>query len=293
VGQRGPCVGCGKMVTVPEPPKKPDAAQPVNTIVVRAEALKSSKVQPLLLILRAVGLTLGIAMAAAIAIYLFWPSLKGLKNRRDAIACMNNLQTIAEALRSYAADHGTYPTPIVTDSAGKPLYSWRVLILPYLGESNLHARFKLNEPWNSPSNSQLIPECPLVFISPAVGGKRVTECNYVLLTGKGTIFPPTGPLKPSGVTDGLDKTLLVVETDNGTNEWSKPFDIDVSKMNGRIGASGPTTIGGTHAGGATVVFADGTSAWLPDDMPFALLDAAITAQGNEGVEINAESLKFK
>ena len=32
-----------------------------------------------------------------------------------------HLQRIAEALKAYAADHGTYPPPTVYDSAGKPM----------------------------------------------------------------------------------------------------------------------------------------------------------------------------
>jgi len=291
-GQKGPCIGCGKLVTVPEPPgKQPEAAAPIGSSFVPANKLKARS-ESLMFALRIGGLSLGIIIFSVIMLFGFWPTFKGLKARRDAIACMSNLQRIASALNAYAADHGTYPNPVVTDAAGKPLYSWRVLLLPYLGESSLHANFKLNEAWNSPANSLLIAQCPDVYISPG-GVKTGSFSNYVLITGAGTIFPATGPLKPAQINDGLERTLLVVETDNSTNDWSMPFDIDISKMNARIGAAGPNTIGGTHAEGAAAVFANGEPAWLSIDLPTAIVDASISPNGNESIPFDSELFKIR
>jgi hypothetical protein len=166
------------------------------------------------------------------------------------------------------------------------------LLLPYLNESNLYANFKLNEAWDSPANATLIAQCPDVYISPGNGTKNSLS-NYVLITGAGTIFPKTGPLKPAQISDGLDRTLLVVETDNLMNDWSKPFDIDISKMNTRIGASGPDSIGGTHADGAAAVFADGEPAWLSVELPAAIVDASITPNGNESIPFDPELFKIR
>jgi type II secretory pathway pseudopilin PulG len=291
-GQKGPCVGCGKLVTVPEPPsKQPEAAAPIGSSFVPKSQLKTRS-ELSMLVLRTAGLTLGIAIFSALMLFGFWPTFKGLKARRDAIACMSNLQRIARALNAYASDHGTYPTPVVTDAAGKPLYSWRVLLLPYLDEQNLYANFKLNEAWDSPANAALLAQCPDVYISPG-SGRNNSLSNYVLITGPGTVFPKTGPLKPAQISDGLDRTLLVVETDNLVNDWSKPFDIDISKMNARIGATGPDTIGGTHAEGAAAVFADGEPAWLSIDLPSAIVDASITPNGNEAIPFDPELFKIR
>ena len=50
-------------------------------------------------------------------------------------ASVNNLKRIALAVMSYADDHrGQLPADVV-DKDGKPILSWRVLILPYLEES--------------------------------------------------------------------------------------------------------------------------------------------------------------
>ena len=291
-GQKGPCVGCGKVITVPEPPsKQPDAAAPIGSSFVPASQLQARS-EFKMFALRAGGLTLGIIIFSAVMLFGLWPTFKGLKARRDAIACMSNLQRIARALNAYAAEHGTYPTPVVTDAAGKPLYSWRVLLLPYLEEPSLYANFKLNEAWDSAANAQLIAQCPNVYLSPGSGANS-SQANYVLITGAGTLFPKTGPLKPAQISDGLDRTLLVVETDNLMNDWSKPFDIDISKMNSRIGAPGADTIGGTHAAGAAAVFADGQPAWLSVNLPAAIVDASITPNGNESIPFDPELFKIR
>jgi hypothetical protein len=44
--------------------------------------------------------------------------------------------------------------------------SWRVALLPALGEEDLYKQFKLNEPWDSEHNKQLIAKMPKVFASP-------------------------------------------------------------------------------------------------------------------------------
>ena len=77
------------------------------------------------------------------------------------------------AVAEVEAPSGTYrfhlakvnPTTgaVVYNKDGKPLYSWRVLLLPYLDQDNLFKEFKKDEPWDSPHNRQLIPLMPDVF----------------------------------------------------------------------------------------------------------------------------------
>ena len=284
-GQSGPCVRCGKVIDIPSPPHKPAAnAAPVDSPYVNVRQPIVQK-RTRTWVLRIMVLCVGIAVVLGMGGAVIWPAFTGLKARRNKVACMSNLQRIALALNEYAAKHGTYPTPVVRDASGKPLYSWRVLILAELGEQSIAAKFNYDEPWDSNNNIRFLGQrCPRVYISPAVRGRDIAETNYFLVTGKGTLFPPKGPLTPKRVSDGLDKTLLVVESENTVTEWTKPVDIDITKLNPKIGASGPNTIGGTHEGGATAVFADGSPAWLPEDLPPTILHALISPQGSEPID---------
>lgn len=285
VGQSGPCAGCGKQVTIPRPPTDFPAhvhpvgePRPSEISPQRAERLKRMATAAKL-----AGFLLFSVVMIGFVLFLLWPSLVGLKLRRDKIACMNNLQLIVNALNEYAAEYGSYPPPVTFDATGAPMHSWRVLILPQLGHLDLYTSYNMEEPWDSLHNASLLPRCPSVYLTPGSNGV-VSEGNYFLVTGQGTVFPPTGPLGPSAIGDGVENTLLVVESDNPIFEWTNPIDIDVQKLNPTIGAAGQNTIGGSHSGGATMCFADGTPGWLPNDLDPILLDSIISPAGGEPVD---------
>ena len=67
------------------------------------------------------------------------------------------LERLFFALERYRLAHEGECLPrSVQDGDGKPLHSWRVMLLPYLGEAEkeLFAKIRLDEPWNSPYNAQ-------------------------------------------------------------------------------------------------------------------------------------------
>ncbi len=96
------------------------------------------------------------------------PGFESMKRQRNLVGCRNNAQKIALALQAYCDSYGTYPPPVVNDSTGKPLYSWRVLLLPFLGHAELAKEFNYNEPWDSAENMALVRRMPGVYASPQV-----------------------------------------------------------------------------------------------------------------------------
>lgn len=282
-GQSGPCVSCGKQVTIPPPPgaRSPQIAPAEEGKAASVVQLRRRRFSPAVI-------KTAIFMAAAIPILLLsmWmlaPTIVQLKTRRDITACKQNLKRIARALNAYADEYGTYPPPAVLDAGGKPMHSWRVLILPYLGEKRLYTMYDMSKPWNAPENMAVQSQMPEVFLSPGVTNPLLaSESSYMLVTGPGTMFPPSGPVARSAVTDGGANTLLVVETQNSSTVWTEPKDLDVTKLPSQIGALGG--IGGTHQGGATAVFVDGEAAWLPSDTSKAVIDSLLSPSGGEAVE---------
>src|SRR5438034_4458712 len=49
----------------------------------------------------------------------------------------NNLRQLGIAMHEYHDVHGRFPPAAVYSKDGRPLYSWRVLLLPYLDQSKL------------------------------------------------------------------------------------------------------------------------------------------------------------
>lgn len=221
---------------------------------------------------------LGVVAYGCLSIFFSSNFFQQLQHQRERALCMNNLSKIARALNTYAATHGTYPPAVVYDDTGQPKHSWRVLILRELGEHSLYDQYNFDEPWNSPNNAQLFPQCPRTYISPGVG--RSGESNYFLVVGGNTLFPNAIPMKPADIVDGTSNTILVVEAKNMIHEWSKPIDVTA-------GGNSAIPMGGNHEGGQAAATADGSPLWIPTDTPTELINALITPAGGEPVDATA------
>ena len=59
------------------------------------------------------------------------------------------------ALQNYHQANGCFPPAYIADKNGKPMHSWRVLILPYLDRTILYKAYDFTEPWDGPNNKKL------------------------------------------------------------------------------------------------------------------------------------------
>jgi hypothetical protein len=136
-----------------------------------------------------------------------------------------NLKDIVLAIHEYADANGArLPPAVVTDKAGRPLYSWRVAILPYLrDEKKLAGDFHFDEPWDSEHNKPLVARMPRVYRSPLLdhGEDDGGLTFYQAIVGPGTPFERPGlTLRDFRLTD----TFLIVEAEEAV-PWAKPGDL--------------------------------------------------------------------
>jgi hypothetical protein len=146
-----------------------------------------------------------------------------------------NLMRIGTAARQYESAQGAYPNnSYETGPKGnRPLLSWRVHLLPYLGEDALYKEFKLDEPWDSENNKKLLNRMPAVYGTPAAQTKAGPgKTFYRGFSHRGGMFEkPANPgdpppkLKVADVPDGTSNTILVIDSGEAV-EWTKPDDID-------------------------------------------------------------------
>jgi len=68
--------------------------------------------------------------------------------------CSSYSKGILLAFHNYSDTHGALPPLYTVDDEGKPLHSWRVLILPFLEQQDLYNQIRLDEPWDSEYNKQ-------------------------------------------------------------------------------------------------------------------------------------------
>jgi Protein of unknown function (DUF1559) len=199
-----------------------------------------------------------------------------------------SLRQIGQALLNYHKMKGKLPPAVVYDKNGKPLYSWRVLLLPFLDQSDLYRKFKLDEPWDSPHNVDVaLQEEATRCYEPILGGMDPTGLTrFQVLVGPGTAFERPG-LSLHDFPDGPEKTILAVEAAVPV-PWSKPADL-VYDPNSPLP---PMQSQFTYPvrllcyevyrkAGFNAVFADGNTAFIRSDTDEKTLRALITRNGGE------------
>jgi beta-lactamase regulating signal transducer with metallopeptidase domain len=143
----------------------------------------------------------------------------------------NNLKQLALAMHNYHDVNHHFPPAVVIGPDGKTPHSWRVELLQSLGPDGVHwqrnvalyKRYRMNEPWDSENNKQVLEHMPGVFRSP-YGNPNSTSAGYFALAGPGTVFEGPEGVKIQDITDGTSNTLMIVEAKRNI-PWTKPEDI--------------------------------------------------------------------
>ncbi|MBR4751480.1 MAG: DUF1559 domain-containing protein [Thermoguttaceae bacterium] len=144
--------------------------------------------------------------------------------------CDLNLAKLYQATVEYCDANGSFPPAFTQNEEGKRLHSWRVLLLPYLGEQELFSQIKLDEPWDSDWNKQFWTKTPNVFRCASTptadvedDATKAKKCAYSCVIGPNTAFPEDGTsVRPSMVVDGLSNAVMYVERKN-PSVWMDPY----------------------------------------------------------------------
>lgn len=275
-GQSGPCASCGKNVTVPYRVSVRVATDEANSV--------PSRVKPGGIALIVVLSILAASVVFAILLILVFPSFQVARDMLHKQSCRTNLIKIAEALKQYEIEHGTLPPAYIPDAAGKPMHSWRVLVLPQLGEQGLYERYHFDEPWNGPNNSQLVRLMPDVFACPAdPDAKDKGETSYMVFVGPTTLFPGAQTIRSADVADDPQTTILVAESPVAGVVWMEPKDLNAPRMQFTINGGLTGEVGSYHPKGAHVIMVDGSVYFLDNIFPTDYLQGMTTYRGGEDI----------
>jgi hypothetical protein len=212
---------------------------------------------------------------------LLLPAVQSAREAARRTQCQNNLKQIGLALFNYESTYRSFPPAYVADSDGKPMHSWRVLILPFLDQQELYEAYDFSEPWDGPNNSRLLARMPAVYACPSHSiPPETTNTAYAAVFGEHCVFRGAEPVKIDQITDGSSNTLLVVEAALAGIPWMKPDDVDVTKHPALGDQDGFSS---KHAGGVHGLLADGAVRFLPQDIAAQTLKALFTRDGGEPV----------
>jgi hypothetical protein len=191
------------------------------------------------------------------------------------------------ALHNYHEDYGCFPPAFVADETGRPMHSWRVLLLPYMEEHAQYSRYDFSEPWNGPRNGWLAFEIPDVYRCADVPRGATMTTAFLAITGPETMWPSAGSVCKDDLLDGPEQTLAVVEVANCGVCWLEPRDLavpalplaaDAGQGHGivcqhRFGKPGPR--------GTWGLFANGSLQFLSSELTAEDLRAYLTIDGGE------------
>lgn len=220
----------------------------------------------------------GVLVACGCLGILIAPAYFAARERSMRMLNANCIKQIVLALQNYADDNsGELPPAVVADEQGRPLYSGRVLLLPYLGQSALLAKFDKTKTWDSPENLPISQTSLRPFENYKNSGGKPGRCDFVFVSGPGTAFDGSKSISLGDIKDGTAATLLVVETTKGPSSWAAPGDWDAS--------SGPIPPG-FHPKLTVVGFADGRVLSLVTNPPNPDSRALCTIAGGEAIDPN-------
>ena len=307
-GQRGHCFNCGKPITILAPRNRSvpppgnvtlaeqdtDEASAPKTVAISeagnrvpreakrpTRTLRSSLLVPAL-----VGLIVMLFLGGSLAGLLTLTAGAGrtaLFPRDSRRAAVDQLRSIQLALEQYHVRWNAYPPACTFDANGRPLHSWRTLLLPYLGQDGVYSQLDLTKPWDDPINANLAQWLPNPYHSPEdLVNIGTADTSYMVISGDETMFPQGVAKARTDAADRSPPPLLVIEVYGSNTPWMEPTDLMFGSSKFVIdgdAAQSPT------AGGQPVlaVLADGRIVTLDHDTPPSFLRALATSAGRENV----------
>lgn len=217
-----------------------------------------------------------------IAPALMLPAIQQVRVAARRVHVMNNVRQITLANLIHESEYrrlGSNVSEKLRD-AGENL-SWRVHLLPHLGEDELYSQFRLDEPWDSAHNKLLIANMPSVYDHPQLilpEGHTVYQFPVSPADSESPALYVEGEpgVTFADITDGsVNTVMVVVVSESAAVPWTKPqdweFDPDAPLRD----------LGGAFPGGFIVGMCDGSTNFLEYETDPYTVKAIITRSAHD------------
>lgn len=220
-----------------------------------------------------------LAIILAILFAFFLPAQRRARPAARRSQCKNNLKQIGLALHNYYETHGVFPPACTVDANGKPLHSWRTLILPFLDQKDLYESIDLTKPWNDPANAEAFATQVHAFSCPSANLESGFT-TYQALVGAEYAFQPGKQNTIRDIQDGTSNTVIVIDASASIAvHWMEPSDPGVHFFL-NCGAESEFQ----HTGGLHALLADGMVRFITANVPRETRKALSTIDGGEIID---------
>ncbi len=229
----------------------------------------------------------------SLMVALMLPAVHAAREAARRMQCTCTYKGIALALHNYHDKYKSLPPAYTVDRHGKPLHSWRVLILPFIEQQKLYDQIRLDEPWDSEYNRQFHSEeirsfqCPTGTAAAPLHQRFPTlrtagNCYISVVIGDQTAFPDARSIQFKDITDGTSNTILLVERLLPVC-WMDPnheivFSTAIEGANRNYNG-----IGSFHEGVFQAALGDGSVQTYSENIAPDELEALLTIAGGEKV----------
>ncbi len=138
------------------------------------------------------------------------PAVQVAREAARRMSCSNNMKEIGIALHNYHSAYGSLPPAYTVDDQGRPLHSWRTLILPFLEQQALYEQIDLSKPWDDPVNAAIAAIAVPTYMCPSAAEPSAFT-SYVAVLDPDGMMMGDRPIRFQDVTDGLSNTVMIVE----------------------------------------------------------------------------------
>ena len=237
------------------------------------------------------GIVLSGMMMFVSSVLLLLPAVQAAREAARRAVCSGHVKEIGLAFHNAASVTKDMSMPLaIVNADGLPLLSWRVALLPYLGQEALYREFHLDEPWDSPHNLTLLPRMPGIYVCPSFmipPSEGITP--YAAAAGPGMFFDAPEPIPGTqtigvsigAIRDGTSNTILVLELgrNNGV-PWTSPQEVmvDIDEAIEVLRETQPI-----HVGGRTTLFGDGSVRFVSQEIDRQTLRGLLTRDGGEAL----------
>lgn len=226
-----------------------------------------------------------VVIAVSVGASLVWWSFDESPTSTNRQMCRAHLKQIARALHSYHDRYDSLPPAYVLGPSGEKLHSWRVLLLPYLGEQKLYDEYRLDEPWNGPHNHTLITKMPAVFACPSVRKAPPGITKFLAPVGRKTAWPEQYCAQLGDFADGTSNTVQVIEVPDSDVLWLEPRDLTYTESLARVSQSNGIESSMPHdkSEGFHTAFADGSVRFITPQLSVATWRSLLSINGGRAL----------
>jgi hypothetical protein len=206
-------------------------------------------------------LAIGVVLLTAMSV----PAVLSARHAAKRMLVSNSLKSLVLALHNYHERYGEFPPAYVADESGKPMHSWRVLLLPDLQEEELYQQYDFSQPWDAPQNLEVAKKIPDIYKNP-FQLKSGKTC-YVVVTGEETNFPGAESSRLPSIFAGSRGPLaqvLLIEASAEEFNWTEPVDLKLEELDLKINRGGAKQLNSRIGGGIMVGYVDGRVATIAE-----------------------------